>query len=135
MSGFLGQHKEITSRLDSAWNGVTPISFPNVNFTPPNPQDSWIALHINDGASQQISIGALPAVIRYTGVIYVQVFTVRDIGSGEALALADAVKNIFNNWCGVNVRCYAARIKTVGVDDNGWFQVNVSIPFIRDEQL
>lgn len=134
MSGFIGQHNEIVSRFVTEWVDATPISLPNVDFTPPNPQASWVAINIVDGDSNQISIGSLPAVIRYAGMIYVQIFTKLDIGYGDALELADAVKAIFNNWCGVNVRCYAAKIKTIGSDGNGWYQVNCSIPFIRDEE-
>lgn len=128
-------HNEIREHLFMSWADATPIAWPNVNFTPPNPQSSWIRLSISDGDSNQMELGSNPATIRYAGIIYVQIFTRLDIGDAVALQLADTVKQIFNNWCGVSVRCRAAKIKVIGNDGNGWYQVNVVVPFYRDERL
>lgn len=132
---FISAHNEIRTRLNTEWANATPIAFPNVSFNPPSPPSVWIRLTVNDGESQQIDIGSKPATIRYAGVIFVQIFTVSNKGDAEALTLADNVKTIFNNWNGVNVVCRAAKIINVGNDGQGWYQVNVAIPFIRDEQL
>jgi hypothetical protein len=133
--GYADQHNELRSRFNVAWGITTPIAWPNLNFTPPNPQASWVRFQIVDGESNQIGLGAMPATTRYAGIIWVQIFTKQDIGDGAAYALADTVKSIFHNWCGNTVRCFQAKIKTVGNEGNGWFQVNVSIPFIRDESI
>jgi len=53
----------------------------------------------------------------------------------EASALAEKVRIIFNNWHSDVVRCNYARVKHVGVDRQGWYQVNVAIPFRRDEEF
>lgn len=133
-TGFEGEHNEIRGRLKTVWGSTTPIAWPNDDFTPPNPPTNWIRLTINDGESHQLGLGALPAVTRYYGNIIVQIFTLQDKGDAPALILADSVKAVFHNWCGVAVSCRQAKIKTVGNDGNGWYQINVNIPFIRDEQ-
>jgi|SRR6185369_2609672 len=131
---YLSQHNEIRKRLYDAWGSTTPIAWPNKEFTPPNPQAPWIRLSINDGEANQINLGSTPSTIRYFGIIYFQVFVVQDKGDTQALTLADQLISYFHNWCGVNVRCRAAKVKIVGNSD-GWFQVNVSVPFYRDEQI
>jgi hypothetical protein len=131
---FLAQHNEIRARLESIWGNTTPVSWPNKTFVPPNPQVPWIALSIKDGDSGQIGMGALPATTRYAGVIWIQVFVSLDDGDPVILGLADQAKAVFHNWCGVSVRCWQGKIHTVGNDGNGWYQINVSIPFQRDEQ-
>lgn len=132
---YLNEHNQIRGRLNTSWANATPIAWPNLNFTPPNPQVPWIRLFISDGDSNQIDLGANPATIRYAGLIFIQVFTKVDEGDAEALQLADSAKNIFHNWCGETVRCRAAKVKVIGNDGFGWYQINVAIPFYRDEQI
>lgn len=130
---YLAQDNEIQTKFRTSWGTTTPISWPNVDFTPPD--GSWCRFSVNDGESGQIGLGSLPATIRYSGTIYIQIFTKQNIGTSAALTLADQAKLIFNNWCGTTVACYAARVKKVGNTTDGWYQVNVSIPFRRDENL
>jgi hypothetical protein len=63
----------------------------------------------------------------------ISVFTLLAQGDATALALADAAAGIFRNWGGTNIRCRQPRIVNIGPDGQGWYQINVEIPFIRDE--
>jgi hypothetical protein len=139
---ILTEHVEIGRRFNQEWNGLTTISWPNVTFNPPDqlPDSKWVRFNILDdpppGApySLQKSIGS-PGnnIVRYTGTIVVQCFTGLGKGNLPGLALADKVEQIFNGFIGTNFKCLIGATKDIGVDKNGWYQVNVSIPFYRDE--
>ncbi len=101
-------------------------------FTQPAPQKSWLRLTVLNGASMQTTIGSPTNNHRMPGRIIVSVFTPLEGGVLPALQLADTVAGVFRNWSGTNVRCREASVIQVG-RSSGWEQVNVSVPFKRDE--
>lgn len=129
---FSDEHSQIRERLSSQI-GDTPIDWPNASFSPPDPPSIWLRLSILDGESFQTTIGAETNVHRSVGIIIVQIFGPANEGDKDTLAMADTVAAIFRNWCGTTVRCRAATVKAIGPDGQGWYQVNVSVPFKRDE--
>ena len=131
--GFLAIYAEIQKRFRTSWAGTTPVEWPNELFMVPFPQSPWSRFSIPGCYSRQINIGQ-PAVIRLAGIIYIQIFTKQSRGT-EASALAEKVRLIFNNWHSDVVHCSYARVKHVGVDRQGWYQVNVAIPFRSDEEF
>ena len=128
-------NNELRTRFDTVWANRTPVAWPNVTFTPPSPQASWCRFSITNGEAQQTTIGSTTNNHRFTGVIYIQVFTATNAGDSVALQRADEAAAIFRNWCGTNIRCREATIKTIGANADGWYQINVSIPYRRDELL
>jgi len=114
--------------------GTTPVEYPNISLTP-TPSVLWVRLTVLNGESRQTTIGETTNNHRMVGLIVVQIFGEKNKGNSETLAMADAVAAIFRNWCGSTVRCQAATVKEVGPDGLGRYQVNVSVPFKRDELL
>lgn len=124
-------NNELKGMFNTQWGVKTPIAWPNVDFN--QPATAWVRFNIIYGDSQQTDFGGSLHNERTSGVVIIQVFTPLNQGDAEALGLADDVANIFRNWCGTNIRCRTPAIKDIGNDGFGWYQVNVSIPFIYDE--
>lgn len=131
---YASQHVEIKNRFKASWVAITPVAWSNEYFIPPFPQSAWVRFTIRDGKARQLNIGE-PAIIRYAGMIYIQIFTKPERGDVVALSLADRAKRIFHNWTGEVVQCRAAKIYNLGEDRYGWYQVNVAVPFIREERF
>jgi hypothetical protein len=127
------ERKQIHERLESQISDI-PVSWPNTSFTP-EPDVTWVKCNIVNGDSFQVTIGSGTNAFRHIGLIVIQVFSPLNKGNGEVLALADSIASIFRNWCGTTVSCKAPSVKDIGPDGHGWYQVNVSIPFHRDELL
>lgn len=134
MSGFDDARNAIESRLKANWT-TTPIRFEEVPFK--ETASPYVALFVLDGEGQQISLGT-PAVRRWPAVIMVQVFVPQDTSTKPARVYADTIGAIFDGasfsaGASGTIRCRVPSIKPVGVTD-GWYQVNVTIPLIRDRQ-
>ena len=128
------ERKAIESRLAAAW-ATTPIRYENVPFAAPS--TPYVALFILDGEGNQVSLGT-PALRRWTGIIIVQVFVPQDTGTQIAKSYADTIGAIFDraqfsSGNSGTIRCRVPSVKSIGIT-NGWNQVNVSVPFIRDKQ-
>lgn len=113
---------------------ATPISWPNRDFTPPESSE-WIAVSIRAGDSQQIEIGSPTITHRHSGLVYVQIFSPIGKGDKAALDIADQIAALFRRYRqsvtngGIVFR--TPTIRAVGVD-GAFFQVNVSVPYVRD---
>lgn len=134
MSGFADERKAIEARMAAAWT-TTKIRYENVPFA--SLSTPYVALYILDGEGLQISLGT-PALRRWVGIIMVQVFVPQDSGTQVAKGYADTIGAIFDRaqfstGGSGTIRCQIPSLKSVGVT-NGWQQVNVTIPFIRDKQ-
>lgn len=131
--GYLTQHNELRTRFNTMWGSTTPIAWANAEFTPPSPPSPWVRFVVSDGQSTQTTVGASTNNHRHYGVVYVQIFVPLDAGDSVALGYADTIAGIFRNWYGTNITCRQPRIKDVGPEGNGWYQVNVTVSFFRDE--
>ena len=131
---FSDEHVQIIQRYADQIGDI-PVAYPNVDFTQPEPKTVWTRINIIDGEMNQTSIGDDLNNHRVIGLVMIQIFGEENKGTGEVLAMADAVTNIFRNWCGTTVRCRAASVKDIGPDGYGWYGVNVTIPFTRNELL
>ena len=130
---YVNAHKEILSRFKDGWGATTPISWPNVSFTPDNKQKNWVRISIKDVESVQMDMGSPSKTFRSNGLIFIQAFSQPNTGPYDLLDLADKAANVFRNWCGVSVRCRAASVKDASSGADGWYQILVTIPFQRDE--
>lgn len=130
-------HNALRDRFAVQWANALPVAWPNVSFTVPSPASSWCRFNISDTiddiAGSQISIGGRTNINRYTGTIIVQLFGPLDKGNGALLGHADTILGIFGNWGGVNIQCRRGFIKDIGPDGNGFYQINVVVPFVRNE--
>ena len=132
-AGFEDERVAIEQRFHDNWT-ATPIVWGNVTFK--EQTAPYVALFILDGEGRQASLGTV-ALRRWDGLIVVQVFTVEDTGTKLGRTYADTIGAIFDRaeFSYANsglIRCRVPSVATVGVQ-NGWFQHNVSVPFIRDK--
>ncbi len=134
--GYSTERQDIESRFATAWASTTPIAYQNVAFTPPA-TGSWVRLAILNGDAQQASLGSGQAdtLYRQAGVISVSVFTNLNQGTNAARALADQAAAVFRGVdFGSGIKCRAPRIADVGVDGK-FYQMDVSVPYYRDESF
>lgn len=134
--GYATAHNELRNRFNSQWGVTTPIAWPNVKFDVPAPSTYWCRFAISDftgNEGTQNSIGGITNNNRYTGSVIVQLFGPLDKGNGQLLAYADQVLSIFGNWGGTNIQCRRGYVKDIGPDGQGFYQINVTVPFRRDE--
>lgn len=129
------ENNELRTRFNTVWASRTPVAWPNIPFTPPSPQSEWCRFSIVEGESRQTTFGATTNNFRTPGTLFVQLFDKPGAGDADILQRADEVAGIFRNWCGTNVRCRVPTIRAIGDTSDGWYQVNVSVPFVRDELL
>ena len=131
---YVDEHNQIRARFNAEWADALPVAWPNKAFTPVT-DTPWVRFTIIDNPQYQVEIGNAVKTFRNTGLILIQIFADLDDGSTVPLTHADTIAAIFRNWCGTSVKCRAASINNIGSDGNGWYQVNVSIPFVRDELI
>ena len=138
MGHILDARIAIESRFATNYTS-TPIHFwsANVPFKP-TPGQSYVAISISYGDGRQITLGEIPQVHRYTGIIIVQIFTPEDKGAKASDDIADLVDPIFRRAqfsFGVSgvITCRTPVKEVVGVKD-GWYQVNMKCLFKRDKQ-
>ncbi len=97
--------------------------------------DEWVRLSIQHSRSFQASMGDYPA-FRHIGVVFLQIFTATNTGSGRAMELADIADGLFRNLVLTNLRFKVPQVKRVSHNSRinqrpEWLQVNVSTDFYR----
>ena len=129
--------EEIRAAVESKIAAFTdaPIAFDNVPNSPAvvaamESKSNWLRLTIQHGSSFTAGMGQNPCT-RRTGVVFIQIFTNRDIGSKPAMDLASALAAHIEHWQQGRLSTQAASLNRVGPQD-GWYQVNVSCPFVAD---
>lgn len=133
MSGFEDEAKAIEIRLTTNWT-TTPIRYVNAPFK--ETDQPYVALFVLDGDGHQISLGPV-ALRRWVGIIVIQIFVPQDSGSRVAKTYATTLAAIFDrvefstDASGL-IRCRVPALREVGII-NGWYQLNVEVPFIRDK--
>lgn len=125
---------ELRTRYNSWLDKPTSTEFPNELFEPPNPKDYWARFKIVLGEEYRMDIGTgrTNATYRIVGVLMVQLFYPQNQGNGTVLLKADSLADQFRNWCGATVTCEAPTVEEIGQTDDGYYQVNISIPFRQD---
>ena len=151
-SNWVDERQAIESYFSTNWGTTTPLKFENTPFIQPGTQNrtrqSWVALFIRETMGGRASIGT-PSLHRYVGTIIVQVFTDLNIGTKTARDLASQVADL---WRDVTITGVGTtngiiaigghhdgafntepHIAVVGDDTNGWFQMNVTVRYRRDD--
>lgn len=120
----------ITTRM-TQWTGIpaSDVDYPN-SPKPFNParRAIWARLADIPALSSTPEIGLSPKV-RRTGLIVVQLFVPSYKGALAITRAADALVQHFEFFSEAGFDCYAASATTVGDDGNGWYQVNIQIPY------
>lgn len=131
--GFDDERKAIEQRLGANWT-TTPIKYENAPFK--ETQASHVAVFIRRGDGLQASLGTAP-LRRWAGLIIVQIFVTLGTGTQTALAYASTIAAIFDRQefsTGASglIRCRVPAVAFVG-EKQGWYQTNVTVPYIRDK--
>ena len=130
---FAQAAKDIETRFSSNWGSTTRWTVDgDISFKPPT-SGSWVRLNIADGDSLQVSLGNNPR-FRHYGLIVAQVFVRGDLGARAARTHADTIASYYRNvnFGSPSIYCRAPRLINVGEHD-GWYQMNVQIPYYWDQ--
>lgn len=106
---------------------VKRVTRPNVNFIPPA-TGIWTRVNIQTSTSQITSITTNPCTTDY-GYVTFQVFDRENTGTGNIKKFASALAKHFNCKQFGQLDLEAAYVVNVGNDNNGFYQLNVQIPF------
>jgi hypothetical protein len=117
----------IEQHFDTSWNARTPINWDNDNATPSGPH---VAFTIDHSLSNRISMGnGGTETVLNEGLITVQVFTPQGTGTEQSRLLCDGVTQILSGFRKNSLHLKSAVRRKIGEDGNGFWQVNVDIPF------
>ena len=128
---FEDAQKAIETRFTTQWAAATEVAYDNVVYTPGSTVVEWVRLNVLTGISTVASLGGATNLYRSVGVVVVQVFVKEGEGARKALLLADTVAAIFRGIQADGVLYRAPSIDRIGPSD-GWYQINVNIPFQWD---
>lgn len=135
MVGAVEENTEIRTLFNTGWAGATPVAYENERFTPPA-DASFVKLFVKPDDAFQHEIGSTQVTFRQPGLIFVMIFSPSDKGNNAALTLADKAAVIFrrqsSSFTDGRILYRAPSIKAIGITDEGYFHVNVVIPYIRD---
>lgn len=137
MSGneFADEQTAIEERFKTLWGATSPVKWENVNWSEPKAVTAWVALTIVTTEGNQIELRER-ALHRYGGIVIVQVFQKSNSGTKEARKLAGKVADIFRRASIQYGESGLLRFRTPAIapqpPNNGWFQLNVNCPYIRD---
>ena len=122
---------------DYAGSAVIPVNWPNRVFDKPL-SGPWMRFTVIDAKSNQVETGSSRNTNRVLGSLIIQIFVPDDTGDGQALEIAQEVGSAyrqkvlnFPDGSGL-VRTRNPTVRGIGVSDS-FYQVNVSIPFHRDD--
>lgn len=129
------ENTAIRTLFNTGWAGATPVAYENEAFTPPA-DAPYVSLSIKPDDAFQHEMGSTQVTFRHPGLIFVMVFAPPDRGNNAALVLADNAAEIFRRQSSTivdgRILYRAPSIQPIGLTDEGWFHVNVVIPYIRD---
>lgn len=125
------QIRNIVITRMTQWAGIpaSSVDYPN----PPQPfnpagKTIWARLADIPGLSSTPEVGLSPCV-RRTGIIIVQLFVPSYKGTLAITRAADTLVQHFEFFSEGGFDCFAASAATIGDDGNGWYQVNIQVPY------
>ena len=136
MSGFAAERQAIEARMAANFNTI-PVRYENAPFR--EIKTAYCALFVRRGDGHQITLGPVPQLNRWAGLIIVQIFVPEDTGTHAAAGYADSIADVFRRQefsvtgSGL-IRCRVPNVQEVGTR-NGWYQMNVTTPYIRDKSV
>lgn len=128
--GYQAAQAAIETLFSTNWPH-TQIAYDGKTFDPRSLSE-WVRIAVREADGNQASCGSQNILFRYTGTVFVQVFTVNGKGSGRALELADLVTPIFRSLIVDGIHYKVPVVTRVGSAD-AWYQVNVSCEYYREE--
>lgn len=127
MAGFDNERAVIDGMFDS-WKYTQVV---RENSEVADTADEWIRPSLQAIGGNRMNLGDNPKY-RYTGLLYVQIFTLTGIGSGRAKVLADLLTQMFRDVRSGGITFKVPQFEAVGNQDN-WYQSVFSVEFFREE--
>jgi len=126
----------IEKRVADNWT-ATPIRYWSSGVPFAVPATAYIAVQIEEFDARQITLGTTPQTHRYFGQITIQVLVPERTGTKAAAGYCDTLDDLFRRQqfshgnSGL-FTCRTPQKREVGTRD-GWYQVNLAIPYQRDK--
>ena len=127
MSSIPSVKQKLDQHLKDNWS-ITEIAFDNDSYK--KGSDPWIRAVLVPSYSQNADLQRLE---RHYGIYIISVFVPLKSGTGTAYAYAETIRNLFSNQDIDDIICYAAEIRRIGDDKNGWYMLNVFVNFWTDQ--
>jgi hypothetical protein len=135
MVGAVEENTAIRTLFNAGWGSTTAIAYENEPFTPQS-DEPYVSLIIRPDDAFQHEIGSTKVTFRQPGLIFVMIFTPPDQGNAGAIALGEKAAVIFRRQSSTftdgRILYRAPSVQPIGITDEGWFHVNVVIPYLRD---
>lgn len=94
----------------------------------------WCWLSIIPGPADVADMGSSTPRVRYTGMIYVNIFVKEGTGTDRARQIADLAADVFQLQHFDGIRTHVANVVNTGqAKTNGLYQITVKFPYVRDE--
>lgn len=113
----------------------TPIAWPNVSFTAPEPGESpWLRATIHGGVTTTVELEARQRrTYRARGLVLLDIYTEVGTGEGAGAQLADHAASIFRDPAPSGLYFAAPWPLPAGIDvGDGWWVRTLTIPFWHD---
>lgn len=125
------QIRSIVITRMTQWAGIPKgdVDYPNkrVPFDPEG-KAVWARLSDVPGLSSTPEIGIGPCV-RRTGIIVIQLFVPTYTDTVLITQKADTLVEHFEFYSERGFECFAASAQVIGDDGNGWYQINIQVPY------
>jgi hypothetical protein len=127
---FAQAQLDIESRFYSNFTAC-PVKYENVDYDP-QPGVSYAEIYVVESDNRRSDIGTNNPLHRTDGIISVNVYTKKYIGSKTGRTLADTAAAVFRDAKFSGITCLSPLVRNVG-ESGDWFVVNMTCPFYRDE--
>jgi hypothetical protein len=114
--------------LQDNWT-ATPIAFDNTD-TYKKGSVPWLNAVLLPSITTNADLNGLE---RHYGIYRISVFVPLFSGTKDAYTYAEQLRALFTNQLFDQIVCYAAEIRRVGDNGNGWFMMNVLVNFWSDQ--
>jgi hypothetical protein len=131
-SSLKSAESAIKERFNTQWAGLTPVAWPNVEFTPPT--GTWVRLSIIWGSGEMVTMDGINEIV---GFVQVTVFTPTGTAASERNAKIDRAREIFNRVtiAGPPRIAFGAASGPIEINDEQWYAAATKIPFEVEEDV
>lgn len=127
---IIGTDADVDTTTDIKWPNVGAVFDPEGEFRGTRLGKEWFQFSALYALTQRADLGDASARQRHIGSIIVNVFTPLGGGLQRAYDLADTIRSMGDAT--VSEVIYRTATVTRSPDNNGWHQVNVTVPFQWD---
>lgn len=141
VNSYAEEHEAIQTRFGRMFDSaIVPVKYGNhgllkhgtVTFNDPDDCEQYVQFQISS------SFGSSPEITRVftrnVGIININIFTKRNLGERKGRAVADMIFPIFARVSFNGIQTQAPTLAEVPFNE-GWYQINITIPYQWDRCL